>query len=173
MQQQEAFKIGDTVEVTVLPHKVGSRSGVVTHETPRWGSYSICVQFADWNGGHSGDFGDGRRSCWYFFDRDFGISGLDLITELRRVPPSTVSAPASPPSVMADLRLTPQAKTILGHLKRHPDISPGKALLVYGISRLPSCIHEIRKRAGYDVAREMRKDDQGHKYASYKLATVH
>lgn len=76
------------------------------------------------------------------------------------------------PSVSADLRLTPQAKTVLAHLKnpkRHNRISPSEAERVYGISRLASCIHEIRKRAGYDVKTTVKRDDFGHKYARYSL----
>jgi Helix-turn-helix domain len=74
------------------------------------------------------------------------------------------------PSVASDLKLTPQAKTVLLHLKRRGKVSPYEAMMVYGISRLASCIHEIR-RSGYDVFTDMRCDDQGFKYASYKLAT--
>jgi hypothetical protein len=48
-----------------------------------------------------------------------------------------------------------------------------KALVVYSISRLASCIHEIRHRAGYDVSMEVAQDTMGHKYAVYKLASVH
>jgi hypothetical protein len=78
------------------------------------------------------------------------------------------------PSVADDLRLTPQARTILAHLKRHPSgITPMKALVVYSISRLASCIHEIRHRAGYEVGTEVAEDSMGHRYAVYKLATVH
>jgi hypothetical protein len=36
----------------------------------------------------------------------------------------------------------------------------------YGFTRLASCIHEIRK-AGYEVATDVRRDAQGHKYAKY------
>jgi hypothetical protein len=80
----------------------------------------------------------------------------------------------SHPSVAADLRLTPQAKTILRHLKQHDHISNMKALAVYGVSRLAACIYEIRK-AGYEVTAETKRDDVGHKYTKYRLAerTVH
>lgn len=72
------------------------------------------------------------------------------------------------PSIADDLRLTPQAKTVLSHLKRRKHISPTEALAVYSISRLASCIHEIRK-VGYDVRKEMKQDDRGHRYAKYSL----
>ena len=72
-------------------------------------------------------------------------------------------------SVANDLRLTPQAKTVLLHLRRKGHVSPAEALIVYGISRLAACIYEIRK-AGYTVDSELRRDAQGHKYTNYKLA---
>jgi hypothetical protein len=72
------------------------------------------------------------------------------------------------PTVADDLRLTPQAKTVLVHLRKHGDITPAKADTVYGITRLASCIHEIR-RVGYTVATEVRFDDVGHKYGQYTL----
>lgn len=72
------------------------------------------------------------------------------------------------PNLASDLKLTPQAKTVLRHLERGKGITPAEALVVYTISRLASCIHEIRK-AGYNVMREMRNDEQGHKYAKYNL----
>lgn len=75
------------------------------------------------------------------------------------------------PSIGADLRLSPQARTVLAHLKRHGDITPMKALTVYGISRLASCIHEIRK-AGYSVKTVVALDDMGGKYGQYTFETT-
>lgn len=73
------------------------------------------------------------------------------------------------PSVADDLRLKPQSKTILLHLKRKgAHITPMKALIVYGVSRLAACIHDIRK-AGYVVNTEMMEDEECHKYAEYSL----
>lgn len=71
-------------------------------------------------------------------------------------------------SVARDLSLTPQAKTILRHLKHHDHISNMKALMVYGISRLAACVYEIRK-AGYNVTAETKRDEGGHKYTKYRL----
>ena len=70
-----------------------------------------------------------------------------------------------------DLRITPQARIILRHLKAGKGISPQEALVVYSISRLASCIHEIRA-AGYRVCTTMRQDERDHKYAKYTLAPV-
>ncbi len=102
---------------------------------------------------------DGRghgpgKTQWYVNNGD-----LDL-------QPSATTAP----SAAADLRLTPQAKTILRHLKALGSISPMQALAVYGYTRLASCIHEIRRKAGYTVDMDYRKDAQGHRYARYSLA---
>lgn len=72
------------------------------------------------------------------------------------------------PSVADDLTLPPQSKAILRHLKKHGHVSPAKALIVYGISRLADCIYRIRK-IGYNVDVKLLKDDQGHKYAYYEL----
>jgi hypothetical protein len=74
----------------------------------------------------------------------------------------------TPPSVAHDLRLTPQAKLVLSYLKKHGNISPMEAERGYGISRLASCIHEIRN-VGYFVHSAMRRDDYGHKYARYEF----
>lgn len=46
-----------------------------------------------------------------------------------------------------------------------------KALVELSISRLASCIHELRS-VGYVVDRVMRQDEGGHKYASYTLRTT-
>lgn len=78
---------------------------------------------------------------------------------------------AAIPSIANDLRLTPQAKTILRHLKRRPSISPMEALNVYSIVRLAPCIYEIRK-AGYKVLSTFKRDEQGHKYTRYSLAVA-
>lgn len=81
-----------------------------------------------------------------------------------------VIATGPAPTVASDLRLTPQARTVLAHLKKRPHITPAEALTVYGISRLASCIHEIRRKAGYGVVMTVCRDDVGHKYAKYAMA---
>lgn len=78
--------------------------------------------------------------------------------------------PPEAPSIAKDLKLTPQAKTILRHLNARKSISPMEALITYSISRLASCIHEIRK-AGYEVLTSIKQDEQGHKYANYAFPT--
>lgn len=73
------------------------------------------------------------------------------------------------PSVAADLRLKPQAKTVLRHLKTHGHISPAKAYVVYGMTRLAASIFEIRK-VGYEITTTIHEDEQGHKYSEYTMA---
>lgn len=74
------------------------------------------------------------------------------------------------PTIANDLRLKPQTKTVLRHLRKGQHISPMQALVVYSISRLAPCIHDIRK-AGYNVSTEVKRDAQGHKYAQYALVS--
>jgi hypothetical protein len=79
-------------------------------------------------------------------------------------------------TVANDLRITPQARTVLAHLKRNGSISNMEAQVIYSISRLAACIYEIRRRAGYTVESKSRRDDYGHKYTRYSLeqpALVH
>lgn len=73
------------------------------------------------------------------------------------------------PTVADDLRITPQARKVLKHLKDGKSITPMEALVVHNISRLASCIEEIRNKAGYTVNTELRRDDAGHRYARYVL----
>ena len=71
-------------------------------------------------------------------------------------------------TIFNDIRLKPQTKTILRHLRKGNHISPMQALVVYSISRLAPCIHDIRN-AGYSVTTDVKRDAQGHKYAQYAL----
>jgi hypothetical protein len=76
------------------------------------------------------------------------------------------------PSIAKELRLTPQAKTVLRHLERRGTISPMEALVSYSISRLAACIYEIRHKAGHRVVCDIRRDEQGHKYARYTFCSA-
>jgi hypothetical protein len=69
-----------------------------------------------------------------------------------------------------DLKLPPQAKTVLRHLEKGKTISPLEALMVYGIYRLSDCIFKIRN-AGHDVHTHDRVDERGRKYGEYQLNT--
>jgi hypothetical protein len=73
-------------------------------------------------------------------------------------------------TLASDLRLPPQARKILAHLEAGKTITPAKSLTIYSIYRLSDCILKIR-RAGHCVITENRQDEQGHKYAKYRLAT--
>jgi len=67
-----------------------------------------------------------------------------------------------------DLKLPPQAKTILRHLEQGKTISLMESIFVYNITRLSDCIFKIRN-AGHDVICEMREDARGHEYGRYRL----
>jgi hypothetical protein len=144
---QNKFKVGDRVRtVTSSPWWVVGATGTIEG---RDGTIFL-VRF---------DKGEGDTSWWT------DAADMELLTPTVKTP-----------SVADDLRLTPQAKTVLRHLKTRGNVSPAEALIVYGISRLASCIHEIRRKANYNVNCEIRRDAQGHKYANYSLvvpALVH
>jgi hypothetical protein len=76
------------------------------------------------------------------------------------------------PKFTADIRLKPQAKQILHHLKGGESISPIEALVTYGNMRLAASIYEIRQ-AGYQIVKQMRNDRAGHGYARYSLKGMH
>jgi hypothetical protein len=67
-----------------------------------------------------------------------------------------------------DLKLPPQARTILRHLEKGKTITPMESLIVYGIYRLSDCILKIR-RAGHDVLTHDCVDERGKKYGEYQL----
>ena len=66
------------------------------------------------------------------------------------------------------LRLTPQAKTVLFHLNKRGHITPLKAFSNYQITRLASCIHELRKE-GFLVHTDLKTDESGHRYSRYSM----
>jgi hypothetical protein len=67
-----------------------------------------------------------------------------------------------------DLRLGPQCKKILAHLKDGKTITNNESMLVYHVFRLSDVILKLR-RHGYNVTTTMKEDGVGGKYASYKL----
>lgn len=71
-------------------------------------------------------------------------------------------------SIAREIRLTPQAKTVLSHIEKRGAISPMEALTTYGISRLAAAVYEIRK-AGHAVQAVIKHDAAGHKYTRYTL----
>lgn len=44
--------------------------GVVTHEHTPEDPDAFGVDFPGWEGGHNGEFKDGRKSCYYFWNMD-------------------------------------------------------------------------------------------------------
>jgi hypothetical protein len=77
----------------------------------------------------------------------------------------------SRPSVANDLRVTPQARMVLAYLLKGKAITPMKAQVELSISRLASCIHEIRK-AGYIVDSTVEVDEAGHRYGRYVMRSA-
>lgn len=72
-------------------------------------------------------------------------------------------------NIVKEIRLTPQAKTILRHLETRGSISPMEAQIAYSITRLAACIYEIRK-SGHAVNAVIKYDEARHKYTKYALA---
>lgn len=65
--------------------------------------------------------------------------------------------------------LSPQQRTILGHLATGRSISDMESLIVYQVKRLSDVILKLR-RQGFDISTEVRTDSTGHKYSRYTLA---
>lgn len=65
-------------------------------------------------------------------------------------------------------KLTSQTQSVLAHLRRYGSISPMEAQVAYGIMRLASRIHELKK-TGYEISTELRQDGAGHRYARYHI----
>lgn len=152
----QSVRAGNRVRVSERNKEVGGFTGVVA-SVDGYGTADIV--FANYNDGHDGDAGDGSTNHRYFF---LDVNEQDSVHELTLV----YGKPT--PTVATDLRLKPQAKTVLRHLRAKGHISPMEALVVYSISRLAACIHDLRK-AGYDVSTVIKQDAQGHGYAQYAL----
>lgn len=147
------FKVGDRVRVVTRQWSMHTPyEGAVVSIDETDDTVEVC--FPGWESGHWGSSEDDNAPMdrWYFC-----INNGDELEVIREAP-----------SIAKDLKLTPQAKTVLRHLNAGKAISPMNALMVYGISRLASCIHEIRK-AGYVVTMIQKRDEQGHKYARYSF----
>ena len=55
------FNVDDKVKVVGNYEEMIGMVGTVTHLT----ASGYCVEFPGWEGGHDGDFCDGRHDCWY------------------------------------------------------------------------------------------------------------
>jgi hypothetical protein len=71
-------------------------------------------------------------------------------------------------SIANDLRLSPQARTVLLHLEKYGSISPSEAQVSHHIFRLAARILELRK-AGYEITTENKRDAAGQPYGRYWL----
>lgn len=141
------FKVGDRVRVRTKRFGNDQFNNIGTvHSIQRFEVLPIHVIF-----------GAGQHSDWNVYDP------ADLtIVENRR------SAPKSRPSIAADLNLKPSTKRILSHLRRRGSITPLEAMAAYSTMRIAPAIYDLR-RAGYNIATERRRDENGHQYVRYTL----
>lgn len=65
----------------------------------------------------------------------------------------------------------PQYQLVREHLTAGKSITPGHAMLVYGISRLAVAIDKLRSD-GMDIDMILRTDEAGKRYGEYKLAAA-
>lgn len=63
-----------------------------------------------------------------------------------------------------------QTQKILEYLESGKTISPGEALVWAGSFRLAARIKELRD-AGYNIQTEMKADENGKRYARYRLVS--
>lgn len=143
------FKVGDKVKCVNREEAPFGLEGVIANIIRD----GYCVQFPGWTEGHDGEEADGNIcDRWYL-----GEGELEPV------------AATTPPTVASDLKVTPQARKVLQYLRDYGDITPMKALIVLGIPRLASCVHELRRKAGYKIKTEVRNDAAGHRYGVYVL----
>jgi hypothetical protein len=71
--------------------------------------------------------------------------------------------------IVRAINLSPQQKTILGHLSSGKSISDMESLIVYQIKRLSDVIMKLRRK-GFEINTDVRVDNSGHKYSRYTLA---
>jgi hypothetical protein len=74
-------------------------------------------------------------------------------------------------TMTAELRLKPLGKKVLHYMRTRGAISPLVAFSTYGTMRLAACIHDLRE-AGFDITTTIKEDEEGDKYASYRLHEV-
>jgi len=71
-------------------------------------------------------------------------------------------------TMTAELRLKPLGKKVLHYMRTRGAISPLVAFSTYGTMRLAACIHDLRE-AGFEIVTTIKEDEEGDKYASYRL----
>jgi hypothetical protein len=65
--------------------------------------------------------------------------------------------------------LSPQQRTILGHLASGRTISTMESNIVYKIGRLSDVVLKLRRK-GFNIETDVRTDETGTKYSRYSLA---
>ena len=71
-------------------------------------------------------------------------------------------------ALMNEAHLKPLGKKVLNYMRTRGAISPLVAFSTYGTMRLAACIHDLRE-AGFVIETQMKEDEEGDKYASYRL----
>lgn len=71
-------------------------------------------------------------------------------------------------AVTAELSLKPLGKKTLNYLRTRGSLTPLVFFSTYGSMRLSAQIHDLRE-AGFDIRTTMKEDEEGSKYASYRL----
>ena len=67
-----------------------------------------------------------------------------------------------------DLTKAPQCRDILAYLQKGNSITHIDALNLFGCARLSARIWDLR-HSGYQIAKEMISNDNGKRYAAYRL----
>lgn len=77
----------------MIKTRIGQRARVISSGESCFRLIGICVEESDgsymfefpgWRHGHSGSYGDNRRTCWYLTDRDVEWFE-DVITSITKV----------------------------------------------------------------------------------------
>lgn len=144
-------------------------TGEVIQDRPTY----VTVEFENHGGqGHDASMCDGKVGRYHFFKAD-NASFEDAYCNLKRVEAADnvlTLGDTEEGFTTKHFRAGSQSSRILAHLLKGKSISQGKCNIVYGPWRLSDIILKIRK-AGFDVVTTLKKDESGHEYASYTLAT--
>lgn len=71
-------------------------------------------------------------------------------------------------TIVNEVSLEPLPRSILQHIRKRGSISTMEAMVNYGTLRLAAAVEELR-RAGYEIATELRTDEAGKRYSRYSM----
>lgn len=154
------LKAGD--RVMVLASRMTKQLGQIA--TIKGEEYLLYMSFDR----HDDDLGwYGYHGDWYFGGEEYNLKVVKISGE-PAVTKETITLGVKP-SIADDLRLKPQARRVLSHLKSGHALTHLEAQAVYGIWSLSSRVSEL-KSVGYKVKRQLKNDAMGKRYASYSMA---